>query len=781
MTTIAAERTNKDEEVQVVTTTGNPAKKRIATAQAAHSLAKKLKDNDSSNALSRARLSSIYDGNPPLSNAELRRRGLAWTSNFDWGEFRSTINESATSIWNMFNAMEHLVKLSTTFTNPQDPGVDYGEIVANEFSEIVRGWNNYNFVTMMSALSLMKYGIGVLSWPDVNDWRPKPIKEGCFLVPSKTKSSPGNLFTVVIMDEMDPHYIFTLIADEESASSLGWNVAYLKQKLVKQYIDGVDAAEDDQQNSSWESLQNQIATKISETNEEDLDPVRVIHFYSSEFPDTVGEESGGVTHQIVIDGDDEIKEFIFEKEARFDDMAQAIHVTLYHVGNGLMKSVRGLGREIYYSSHASNRMLNNILTGITISSGIMLKPTGEVSREATRIMRHGVVTVLPQNADIVQQQFHPNIKASAEVRNLINSVSANNSSGYKANQEKPNPVERTAREAELSFQNEATFKQDQAEWLYSQRTSLMQEMFRRLMDPDYPKDAPGYSDHIALFDALKERGVPAALLKADAWRLKVPRAVGLGNRTIALGISNQSVKMKGSLDEDGRRHVDRIWWALRYGWDQVDKFVPVRSRDNVITVGHTMAEGENIDMLQGHPRQVAVDDPHKIHADMHIKSAANILQGTMAGKMDPEQGLNGFHTHLQHIATHIAQMSADETREQQVKEYSQTLRKLVAASKELEAMVKKIIAQREQEQAEVQKQLQENQQKNVDIELGRYEIDQKMALRAADTESMNENRMAKTIAGIQAKYEETHAKIRMMEEEMAANRRARSESDGDSG
>jgi len=778
MSTESAARTNKDEEVQTVTESGSVAKKRIATAKAAHSLAKKLKKNDVSNALARARLNTIYDGNPPFSTAELKRRGLGWMMNVDWGEFRSTINRNTTSIWNMFNSTEHLISCSTMFKNPQEPGVDYGTIVANEFSEIVRSWDNYNFVSMSMFHSLVKIGIGLLMWPDTTDWRPRTVIDGCFFVPSKTKSSPGSIFTAVVYDEMYPSEAFSIIAGGDSSKDLGWNLTALKKRLVAQYLDGKVYGEGDDPNSDWESYQSQIATKVDPMDEEDLEPLRIVHLYSVELegPDN---QKPGVTHQIIVEADDEDEDFIFEKENRFKSMSEVIHVMLYTIGNGKMQSVRGLGREIYYASHASNRMLNNIINGVTISSGVMLKPNGEVSRESTRLVRHGVVTVLPQNADIIQQQFHPNIKASAEVRNLINSVVANSKAGYKE-QEDGGQAGRTAREAEIIAQESASLEQDHAEWLYSQYRSLMQEMFRRLMNPDYPKEAEGYEDHKEFVDNLKARGVPDALLDPDQWRIKVPKAVGLGNRSMAMGLTNQAVKMKGSLDEDGRREVDRMWFGVRFGWDQVDKFVPLRPRDEIFTVGHAMAEGENIDMQQGFQRQVAVDDPHMIHYTMHMKSAATDLQLAMSGQKDPAVVMQSINSHVPHIGAHVAQMSLDETRTQQVKDATQALRKLIAASKELEQMVKQQQAQQQKEQEEIQRQLQENQQKDVDIALGQYKIDREMELRAIDTENQNANRNAKTIAKIEGDFRELEAKLNIMLAESSAKRQTQEVSSGES-
>jgi len=765
---MADENAVAEENVQTSTPSGSPVKKRIKTARTALALFKKLKLNDESNALTRARLCSLYDGNPPYSNAELRRRGLAWCSNVDWGEFKSAINKNATSVWNMFNEPEHLLTLTTDLLDPQHPGVDYGEIIAGAVSRIVRNWKGYNFTSMMNAMSLMKFGYGVNVWSDLHDWRPKAVQEGCFLVPHKTKSSVDDLSTVVILDEMSPHRAFEIIEDDKYSKDLGWNIPALKNAMIALYVDGRDGTPSTEQTSSWESVQNTVATKVDGTNEDDLKPLRIVHFYTEELP--VRGVAPGITHQIIIEDQQEGDDFIFEKTGRFESMDQAVHVTLYHIGNGKIKSVKGLGHAIYYASHVSNRLINNIINGATINMGLMLKPTSEISAETSRLIRQGPVVVLPPNAELMQQQYHPNIGGAADVRGLISNLSRNNGAGYQVGSESSTPVERTGKEVELTMQASAAFEQDQASWLISQRSSLMKEIFRRLMASDYPTEAPGYEDHKKLMTRLKNMGVPKEFMKAENWEVTVPSAIGLGDRSMAMSLSNSMVKMKGSLDEDGRMWVDRNWWSLRVGWDQVEKVLPRYSRDKVFTVAHSMAEGENIDMNSGNPRTIAVDDPHKIHFDIHMKAAVELVQASIAQQMDPQAGLAAMKQYIPHLVGHVAGMSQDETRANQVAEAENAVKQLIKAVGELEQGVTRMIQEQQQAQRAEQERIAklEKQPTDREAELAKYKIDRQHEVALKDIEMQNSQRTAKTITAIQTKAEESVAKIDLMYREALA-------------
>jgi len=198
--------------------------------------------------------------------------------------------------------------------------------------------------------------------------------------------------------------------------------------------------------------------------------------------------------------------------------------------------------------------------------------------------------------------------------------------------------------------------------------------------------------------------------------------------------------------------------------------VPMISRDDIHTVAHSMAQGENNDMLQGQTVTPAVDDPHKLHADMHLRSASDLLQKAMGGEVEPEQALTAFNLHVQHIAQHVAQMGLDETRTEQVKQYTQGVRQLVAASKELEQIVKQRQAEREAQQAEQQQKLADSEGKDVELDARKYKIDQEMELSRQEAVSKAQDRELKTVAKLQQDQEKNTAQIQMLMEKHNASK-----------
>lgn len=759
--------TEKDE-VKSVDKSGNPVKKRISNGKTAHALFKTMKETAGSAAVNRARLLSLYNRNPPLSNAELRRRGLAWTMNVDWGEFRQTINNNTTSAWNMFCKTDILATFSTAFKDTENPGKNYGMILSRAFTEVIKEWDNFHFNLVFRLREMLLYGYGTAAWPDEHDWRSMPIRAANILFPAKTKSSVGGMTTVIVRQELELNEVFDKIDNEEYAKAEGWNILALKKRLIKLYHDGDFPGGEEYQGSEWESAYSSIKN-MDDNSDKTFEPFRIANLFTFELSKSKDEEDKKedkrITHQIIMENDDDEKDLLFEKERGYKKISEVIHVMMYDIGDGYLKSVDGLGRELYYPSHASNRIVNSIVDGITISAGIMVQGDTHNSSNKLAIMRKGPVTVVSPDLHLQQQQMMPNVQAAAQVRSLINALKNNNVGEYTNQNENINNVERTAREVEIQSVNESTFKTNQAEWYYVQHESWLRETFRRLMTPDYPEESGGYEEHKAFIQTLKDEGFPKELLKFDSWKMKAKRSIGAGSASMALSFTNQMVKMKGALDEFGRHEVDRAWFAERVGTDNVDLYVPPVSREDIITFGHTMAEGENVDMQNGSSRSVAVTDPHKNHVDMHLKWLMGLIKQFMTGKLNPQQlkqTMDAVGFGIQHIGMHLAELDKDQTRSNQVKEYTEALKEIMGVHKRMGQQMEQIVRAQQQEAAKREKTIRDAEAaaKSREHELAVREIDHKAALEKYKADQLNESRMMKLYTSMKAQIEETNAKIK---------------------
>ena len=754
-----------EDELQTVTNNGNIVEKRIPTAKTAISIYKKLRRGDSNSALARSRIQNIYNGNPPYSKAEIRRRGLAWMSNVDWGEFRSSINLNASAVWNMLVDVPVFIDAQVPFKDAQNPHKNWGLIMAQAYSQVLREWEDFYFVMMMRIQEMMKHGNGPVIWQDEEDWRSVNVRVANLLVPATSSSCVSKMFTFCVRQEMDPLDLYRTILDEKIATDMGWNVKEVKKTLVAWFKNRSHGVQDQYAISDWESLE-QMVKNMDDASYVEFSSVRLVHLYSRE--KDMADEDKTITHQIIWEGaeEDGIK-FLYERQRRYDRMSQALHLLLFTIGDGYMKSVRGLGREIFHSSHASNRLINSMLTGADMASGLMLQLKSGQAAEDIQVTRKGPLYLIPAGVDAQQRQIMPSIDPLLGARKVIGDIENNNAGVYKGKDEQLGPARSATQIQQESF-NEARFEGNQSVFYYTQMTEWHKETFRRLKNPDYSPNAEGYDGHARLIELLKEEDFPMHLLGLK-WIIKSKRAIGLGSLSQKMAITNQMVSMKGSLTEIGQHHVDRYWFAVRVGWENVDEFVPPLDDKDMFTMIHSMAESENVDMMMGQDRTVAVDDPHGMHTVIHLNGIKAVVD-QFRQSQNPEVQAKAMQFLLKHTFGHVELMMNDPSNKAKAEMYVDVLKQYSGIAKEMEAVVAQIQKQREKQQEENQKRLQKAEEAadQQEHELKIHKIDKDAEVGRYEADKQHEARMDKALTAAQAKTIELEAKLVNMERETNA-------------
>lgn len=765
------------ESAGTVTKSGKP-EKRVRSAGAALAIYKRLVDKSSEGAIMRANVQNLFDGNPPIPPSDQERHGIKWATNIDHGEFRADINRHVGALWNMFIAnVENLVDAVPLSKDPQNPGVDWGQVLARELSDIITQHPSFHSTLIPKLLDMFKFGPGFSYWRDKNEWMSYYARTGSVMFEASEKSNVGSFQMLFIRDEIN---LFELMRhagidgdkdNEEAARESGWNTKYLRKKLVEIFKEGTyQEIAKKYAVSEWESMAQSY--KNYDTFEQDiseLDPVRIVWCYAEEVGKTKNEEPlwfGPVSQYLLLEGDDSsLKdcEYLFGEEEAFDSMLQVIHVILFTVNEGWMRSVRGLGRELFSPSHISNRLLNSLLTGVDIASGLLLKHTNSESAERATITRHANITVIPSDVELLQQQYMPNIKQAADAREIIGAVKNNTAGIYKQNNESGRA--RTAEEVRYLAGSEARFEGNQSEWYYTCWELWLVETIRRLMNPKYPKNTLGYSDHKKLMDRLTALEMPENLRKSEAWSFRARRAIGMGSPTMRRMIVNDMVRMKPSLDEAGRRQVDREWFAANVGWRNVDRFVPMVSREDTATMAHSLAEGENFDVLAGNARTVSVDDPHKIHLDQHVRFAIGIIKAVQQnGIQSIERDARALEIMVAHIGGHLQLMAADPTRKAQLEYYLQTLEVIKTETMKLVQVANQVVAQREQQKKDQQQTMREAERTlaSREFDLEKYKIDKNAELERYKADQLNTARESKTITALQVSVQRMQGELEML-------------------
>ena len=753
---------DKHQTIQSTNEAGKPVDSRIYDATAAWAIYDKLKTDFEHTAIERARIKGQQDGNPPFSVHQRKRLGLSWMANVNFRRAKSTVRLNSASVWNMFTSVPAFIDLSLKskrYKSPEQPSEDWGAVIAGHFSDILLDWEDFYYNLRLRIDETLTFGIGPVFWPDEKTWKSETIKTANCLIPSKTLAKPSGTRHAAIRDEIDVTKLYAYIEDEESAKEMGWNVTETRKAIVRAYKHGQQDTNEEFLMTEWENAAHMILANDYDIDTQ-FDGVKIIHMLTQE-------TKGKITHMIIQDevaGNNKEKQFMFKKKDRFSKMSEVLQFLTVDVGDGYMKSVKGLAYDLYPTDDIGNRLTCQVLDGVTLSSGLMLQPQTGEDASKTAVMRKGPVTVIAPAYNAIQSSFAPPIDRSLSALQLVYSIQNNNSGVYQNNTESfVGQKTRTAEEVRTEAQNEARHENNQAEWYYVAWELWLKETLRRMLARKLEDGDDGYEEQEEFFRRCKEDEVPGALMDFNKWTIKAVKAIGLGSPVMAQNHTNFLLNLASSLDTRGRANAVRDAIMVRMGPDKVDRYAPLNSRDDIQTSAHSWAAMENNDFAEGQDVPAGEDDPHKIHVTMHLKKASEFIQAYAQG--DPNFNIQAAMPFLMkampHTETHIQYMMQNPMTEGAGKSFMEAFQRFVEVFKRMAKDYQQLMAEQQKRQQNQSKLLEEAEQKKKEAEnnVEMEKIRSKERVAMADAQSINNVRLAKLEASVQAAMQKAIAEI----------------------
>lgn len=712
----------------IVDDQGKPFSRKVASADACYNIVRKIKRDNEATFAFNAKLIGMHNGRAPFVVQDQERQNMSWVPNVNTRQAESIIDSNTSSVWDMFCNVPSLIVLQTIEPSDSTEVSRYADIIADEFTKIIKRWQDFHYNTMLRISEMLKMGCGPVLWEDPWDWRSCAINNGKLLLPKRTKSTIGGVDICVVLGEIDPSEIL----DKMELS--GWNKDACKRALIRAYRGG--SQKRGENINDFEKIEQRIKNRDYDDTT-DFDGLKVYHVFVTEL-------SGKVSHYILPIDEESTKKkraYIYENDEKYESMSKALHLMLFNIGDGYYYSVRGLLGRIYHFCDLSNRMFCGMITGAMISSSVMLQMQSD-QLEKSPLIHIGGMTIIPRDLQPIQSNFQPNLNNLSSVYGLMQRMQNNNTGVYRSEDETTTGV-KTAKQAELEAVSEARFESHQSAWYYVQWEAWLHETFRRLINNEYPSSAGGYEEHKRFMENCDKRGVPKEWMDFDKWTVSAYRSVGMGSPTMRIQIVDKMLKTVGLLDERGRSEVVREWYAAHAQWANVDRFVTLLSRDKIRGQSHAIAESENVDMSQGFAREINADDPDKIHLDTHLIDVANDITKFKENPSVAESLANVMKLKVQHIVAHIKKLSVDPSRKAQAKNYG----KVVAQISKVLATVMKtsesIQESRQNQQQSMMEQVQKMQQQldERNFEMKKYEIDKNAELQKYEIELNNKNKL----------------------------------------
>lgn len=720
-------------------------KTRLSTASQAKAIYDRLVSADSSRSIKRGRVRGLVDGNPPYSQARRKAEGLDHLPNINFRIAESYFSNATGAFYDIFS--ESPSYSTVRLKLPDDNQAEYKSRCATEhFDWLLRGEKCFDYHMQVSQDEMVLFGRGPLVFQNELDWRPTSILDGALRVPDRTKSDTELWELATVEGEYLCHELYENIIDENSAASAGWDVAAVKQAIIRSFPKTND------QPRTWEWCQQNLKMDSFGFSYQ-ANTVQVVHFFYREFKRKEDSESK-ISHKIILANSQQQDEshtekspeleFLFERERRYDSWHECVHPMYYdHGGGGFHHSVTGMGVKMYSPIELQNRLLND-QAGKAFTPKIMLKAPSEGGDDELMLQQFGDYAVIKPGVEVVQTPISGVMEEGMVFNRELSGIIASNLSQYRTNlqREKGNPV--TAREVDERSSQQARLGKTQLSRYYQQLDHLYAEMYRRATQK-LVKGTPGYDRAKEFQDRCEKNGVTLEELR-KVEHVRATRIAGQGSETLrqqALGELFTGVLPM--LPETGRDNLIMDVIASRVGQSHARRYYPPAELRDRPTDQHAIAMGQVADMKIGVAAVVTDTQNSVIFAQTFLKAAAEAV-ATVEQGANPQEVLQFTELAGQAIAQHLERLKQDPSRK---KIYEALNEQFTQLAKIHDQLVKQLEAQSEQESQALMERM-EAQKRAQAIQNGQ---DPATMIKAAETQEKVRQQQQKTDAGLAMKMQ----------------------------
>ena len=724
---------------------------RLGDAARAHSLLSALVTEDEARAPGRATLRGLVDGNRPYNDADLKRLGQAWRSNVNFKEARGIVNARRANFTELTLEVPRLVDVDIIATYDEaDPKAAAearqmkrcGDVVAEEFTRLLWGWDGFLFHTMKHQVEMLYYGIGPVIFPNADSWKFEALSHAELLVPKDSKALPDEMELFAVRREWRPYQLYKNIEDAETArvaTELGWNPAAIRNAIAKAYKNANDAQ--DTTTSAWERAQADLKQGDLVATPGVTRTIRVNFIFWKTAKDKVG--------MAILNSDASEPEYLFLNEEMHDSFANVLVLFLTEIGDGKYHSVRGLAYDIHDHCDISNRFLNSLIDGANLAGTVVVTRNPQQAMDTVpRTVRIGPLTVLPDGYTPMQGGFQPNLRGMSDVRQILQQGLNTNVGLYRPGAEELKSQDAaSARGAVINATQEARLEKADVLLYYTQWDLLYTEMFSRVLAATNDKAVNEFKRRC------RQRGVPAKWLRTNAVEIRASRAIGWGSTVMKDIVSRELLTLAPYFQPEGRREAVRTRLLALVGPANSRRFMPDDDRLNIPTNDVSIAQLENDAMDNGSVATAGEDQTHVVHCAVHGQALQSIIQGwndAARQGADMVRMASVLQQYIQHFGTHLDFMSGSPA---DIQDFGNFLA-LFKSARKVQPFIERAAKEQQDRQAKAQQeQMEAMQQETAD----QQKVAGELQLKAG-----------KVLGELAIKQQKAAAEIRLAQEKMQA-------------
>lgn len=610
----------------------------------------------------RASVDRLFDGFPTYTLQTLRNKGQSWRARCNYLEMQGEINARQTPLFDLVTEVDPCIEVELGYGN-DDQAAEMDRKIANRFHcMFMDDWAmGFDYHVGLQQLELLKHGIGCHIWPDSNRcWIPRTPMSGNVLFPDGVSLNlEEDLDYFMVRDFLPGYAIYEKIRNEGQATKMGWNVDTVWQALAQtskiQYRSGgIGAYTVEQAQREYKS--GDIGTSSARQAGLWLDHLFVKEIGTGKISQYTVAEGVSINSRKMA-GTDPFSSCLFRSRNRFETWPIALFP--YDIGSGgRLHSVRGLGARTKDFFELSNRLYNAMADQVLVGSLLTVKQTGSVDPDKMKLMRLGMLNILPQGVEMQPgAQFPPLAQGPIALKQeLTNTMRGNNPANGAG------PLEAADRETAQSFmaRNQDNGQVSKgAHSLYSKCWRIMlNRMFRTACRPDAIYGQTLSARLSKKFqDGCTEDGIPPQYLKMFAdGRGEVREVFSTGAGSPSVRVNNLLTAFKviyPTTTEPRKINMERDLTAALFSGGKVDRYARSHEDNNLPDEDASLAVVENNGLESGGDALVSSQQDHVQHLDQHLPKAQEIVQAVMQGQMDPAQGLAVIQKFGSHTAQHL--------------------------------------------------------------------------------------------------------------------------------
>lgn len=703
---------------------------RLRGHEDAHNISNRMISDDRKRNLLRTSVEKIHGGNPVYSRDWLKKKNQSWRARVNYRGMKGMTSLVETAMYNLDVEVRECIHVGIDFGSPSERRKWEKSIATNFTRMYMQNWLDSDFHIQRRIRENVVHGIGYHLCSRKGQWIPRTPPSGSILFPKDTPLNfheDGEYF--LARDFTTGVQLYSFIRNEAVAKSQGWNPK-AAWKLLNELND-TDRRHDDPEATMRDYNQGDIGAGHRSQG------AWLNYLYIKEY-------EGGISLYITAEKHD-VGDYLYKKRFLLDEFP--LYIFPYEASTGTIDSVRGLGEQIKDYCELDNRVKNAMADRVLTGSTIPVMQKGTIDREALKLMRVGLFSIIPQGLEPAQWNW-PDLNQGplAFSRELKQEMLANNQTAI------PQEPERSDRQTGMEYmsrsQNISQVASGRSNFYYRNLTRYYAHILKTAC-----KNTTGSSTSAILskqfMEACYRDGVPKEAFDHIV-ELDAERSVGRGSaasRQQALTALFQFVYPKAS--QEKQINLEQDFAASVTSYQQADQYARSHEDANIPNSDESLASLENQIMEHGGKALAGDGQNHILHLDSHTQDAEGLQQQCeQNGEQDAEQCFHALISFVSHNQQHLQFLEGDKLDEQQVNDFEQRTNLLAQYAKHLGA-----ILQTQQDQTPPEQQLSEDAQ----IKTAKLHMDNQLKTSKLSADEQRKN--AKLASDIQRQDRATSADI----------------------